>query len=180
MMTARCVGKRNFVVTLQLGMICIFGGLSSAEADEPLPFSHKVEVYRDEKQGVTVFALRLEQPFLAEEFEASNDLRLEAVDDKAYLIYPKEGRFQQKHAEFYGRLRGDGNATLRLSYETVRENLDGSRHVDVNHGDIEVAIPQEDVGAAQLYTDWANRQNDYFLDLLSFYPEENFFQYCLL
>lgn len=137
-------------------------------------------MYRNEKQGVTVFALRLEQPFLAEEFEASNYLRLEPTDEKAYLIYPKEGRFQQKHAEFYGRLRGEGPATLRLSYETVRENLDGSRHVDVNHGEIEVAIPTEDTGPAELYTAWANRQNEYFADLLSYYPGETFFQYCLL
>ena len=152
----------------------------SVAAEEPLPFSHKVEVYRNDKQGVMAFALRLEQPFLAEEFEASSYLRVEATDDKAYLIYPKEGRFQQKHAEFYGRLRGEGKMKLRLSYETVRENLDGSRHVDINRGEIEVTIPTSDTGSADLYSAWANEQNDYFFNLLSYYPGETFFQYCLL
>lgn len=156
------------------------GGIANAFDDDALPFNHKVEVYRSEKTGVTVFAVRLEQPFLAEEFEASSYLRLEGTDEKAYLIYPKEGRFQQKHAEFYGRLRGEGKAKLRLSYETVRENLDGSRRVEVSHGDLELAIPTEDTGSDDLLTAWANRQNDYFFDLLSYYPEESFFQYCLL
>ncbi|MGH7135001.1 MAG: hypothetical protein ACREHD_04630, partial [Pirellulales bacterium] len=164
----------------RLAVLAFVGGEAIWAAEEPLPFNHKVEVYRDDKQGVTVFALRLEQPFLAEEFEASNYLRLEPTDDKAYLIYPKEARFQQKHAEFYGRLRGEGRAKLRLAYETVRENLDGSRHVDVNHGEVEVIIPPEDSGPAELYTAWANRQNEYFADLLSYYPGETFFQYCLL
>lgn len=151
-----------------------------AAGDEPLPFNHKIETYRSDKQGVIVFALRLEQPFLAEEFEASNDLRLEPTDEKAYLIYPKEERFRQKHAEFYGRLRGEGRAKLKLSYETVREKLDGSRQVDVNHGEIEVAIPAADTGSADLYAAWAKGQNEYFFDLLSYYPDETFFQYCLL
>lgn len=159
----------------------IFAALAARGlADGPLPFSHKVEVYRAEKQGVMAFALRLEQPFLAEEFEASSSLRVEPLDDKAYLIYPKEGRFQQKHAEFYGRLRGEGRAKLRLTYETVRENLDGSRQVDVNRGEIEIAIPDGDTGSADLYKAWARQQNDYFFDLLSYYPGETFFQYCLL
>src|SRR4051812_46361104 len=77
---------------------------------EPLPFQHKIEVYRDKDSVVVVFALRLEQPFLAEEFEKSNYLRLTALDRNAYLIYPRETRFHQKHAEFYGRLRGKGKA----------------------------------------------------------------------
>jgi hypothetical protein len=166
--------------TWQLAILFLAGGAAEALADETLPFNQKVEVYRNEKQGVAVFAVRLEQPFLAEEFEASSYLRLEGTDEKAYLIYPKEGRFQQKHAEFYGRLRGEGKAKLRLSYETVRENLDGSRHVEVSHGDIEIAIPTEDIGSHDLFTAWANRQNDYFFDLLSYYPDESFFQYCLL
>lgn len=164
-----------------LAMLAAFASAAKARAaEEPLPFNHKVEVYRNDKRGVTAFALRLEQPFLAEEFEASSYLRVEATDEKAYLIYPKEGRFQQKHAEFYGRLRGEGRTKLRLSYETVRENLDGTRRVDVNQGEIEVAIPSEDTGSADLYASWAKRQNDYFFDLLSYYPGETFFQYCLL
>ncbi|OYV88126.1 MAG: hypothetical protein B7Z73_09130 [Planctomycetia bacterium 21-64-5] len=163
-----------------LSTLVVLAGTGIAAGGDPLPFNHKVEVYRNEKQGVTVFALRLEQPFLAEEFEASNDLRLEPTDDKAYLIYSKEGRFRQKHAEFYGRLRGEGRTKLRLSYETVREKLDGSRQVDVNHGEIEIAIPTEDTGPADLYAAWAKGQNEYFFDLLTYYPDESFFQYCLL
>jgi hypothetical protein len=172
--------RRETWAILALSLFYLVGAVEIAVAEDPLPFNHKVEVYRNDKRGVTVFALRLEQPFLAEEFETSNHLRLEPTDDKAYLIYPKEGRFRQKHAEFYGRLRGEGRTKLRLSYETVRENLDGSRHVDVNHGEIEVAIPGEDTGPADLYTAWASRQNEYFFDLLSYYPDESFFQYCLL
>lgn len=114
-----------------------------AVAGDPLPFNHKVEVYQNEKQGVTVFAVRLEQPFLAEEFEASNDLRLEPTDDKAYLIYPKEGRFRQKHAEFYGRLRGEGRTKLRLSYETVREKLDGSRQIALLGGKVAAGLSSQ-------------------------------------
>src|SRR5437764_752549 len=103
---------------------------------EPLPFEHKVEVYRDADGQTIVFALRLEQPFLAEEFEKSNYLRLQSLDHNSYLIYPAETRFHQKHAEFFGRLRAKGSAKLRLSYETVTENLDGSRKVDVRQGDV--------------------------------------------
>ncbi|HVC98296.1 MAG TPA: hypothetical protein VND64_31795 [Pirellulales bacterium] len=166
---------------LAIAAFILLSSACDAGAEEaPLPFNHKVEVYRNQEKDLTVFALRLEQPFLAEEFEASKYLRLEAADEKAYLIYPKEGRFHQKHAEFYGRLRGEGRTTLRLSFETVKENLDGSRQVDVGHGEINVDIPGEDTSSAEIYTAWANRQNDHFLDLLSYYPEESFFQYCLL
>src|SRR5262245_58951815 len=56
---------------------------------EPLPFSHKIETFRT-KDDAMGFSLRLEQPFLADEFEKSNYLRLEALDKNAYLIYPKE------------------------------------------------------------------------------------------
>src|SRR5262245_10401358 len=79
---------------------------------EPLPFDHKVETYRAD-DGAVVFCLKLEQPFLAEEFEKSNYLRLHPLDKSAYLVYPPETRFRQKHAEFYGRLRGKGKARLR-------------------------------------------------------------------
>ena len=74
----------------------------------PLPFNLEEETYRDKEGDAMVFALKLEQPFLAEEFEKSNYLRLSSLSDGAYLIYPRETRFQQKHAEFYGRLRGTG------------------------------------------------------------------------
>src|SRR5205823_4311976 len=70
---------------------------------EPLPFQHKAEVYREKDTGVMVFALRLEQPFLAEEFEKSNYLRLQPQDHNAYLIYPRDTRSQQKTPDFYGR-----------------------------------------------------------------------------
>ena len=59
---------------------------------EPLPFSHKVEVYRDKDGQVIAFSLKLEQPFLAEEFEKSNYLRLQPLDRNAYLIYPPRNR----------------------------------------------------------------------------------------
>jgi hypothetical protein len=151
-------------------------------AAETLPFQHKVEVYRApaKEGGAIVFALRLEQPFLAEEFEKSNYLRLQALDKSAYLIYPRETRFQQKHAEFYGRLRGKGKTRLRLSYEIVSETQSGARKVEVRHADIDVPIPAEPGGPRENYRAWARQQNAYFLDLLRYYPDETFFQYCLL
>src|SRR5258708_23117091 len=89
------------------------GGAAARGAErEPLPFSHKVEVYRDKDGQVLAFSLKLEQPFLAEEFEKSNYLRLAPLDRNAYLIYPPATRFRQKHAEFYGRLRGKGVAQV--------------------------------------------------------------------
>jgi hypothetical protein len=149
----------------------------------PLPFNLKVETYRDKDGDAMVFALKLEQPFLAEEFEKSNYLRLSSLSDSAYLIYPRETRFQQKHAEFYGRLRGEGKAgkaKVRLSYEIVSENLDGSRKVDERHADIEIEIPKTESGILKIYQDWARRQNDHFANLLTYYPDESFFEYVLL
>ena len=126
-------------------LLAIFGSFSSVlRAAEPLPFEHKIELFRNEEGDVMVFAVRLEQPFLAEEFEKSNYLRLQALDDNAYLIYPKETKFVQKHAEFYGRLRGGKKTRLRLSYEIVSENLDGSRRVDVRHSEIDMSVPQSE------------------------------------
>ena len=112
--------------SLLLGVAALCLCAPRIPADE-LPFHRKVELYRDEDGKIVVFALRLEQPFLAEQFEKSNYLRLSSLDEGSYLIYPKETKFQQKHAEFYGRLRGDGEARLKLSYETISGNLDGSR-----------------------------------------------------
>ncbi|HUT14336.1 MAG TPA: hypothetical protein VMY42_27875 [Thermoguttaceae bacterium] len=157
----------------------------SMAADETLPFQHQVEVYRNGPDDVTVFTLRLEQPFIADEFDKSSYLRLKATDDNAYLIYPKETRFQQKHAEFYGRLRGEGTVKLKLSHEIVSENLDGSQHVEIRQGEIEVSIPplpdpKATVGPKSIYLDWAGQQNVYFAELLRYYPEETFYQYCIL
>src|SRR5262245_18286414 len=159
----------------------LLGALATATAGraETLPFKHKFEAYREKDSDVVVFALRLEQPFLAEEFEKSNYLRLSALDRNAYLIYPKETRFRQKHAEFYGRLRGKGKARLRLSYEIVSETIKGSRKVDVRSADLEVDIPAEPGGPKAIFRDWAEQQNLHFLKLLSYYPQEAFFQYAL-
>lgn len=156
-----------------------------ASAADDLPFQHKVEVYRSDKDNVIAFTVRLEQPFLAEEFEKSNYLRLHPTDGQAYLVYPKETRFQQKHAEFYGRLRGDGKVKLTLSYETVSENLDGSRRVSTRQGTIEVTIPPappsgQSAGPRSIFMKWAEEQNKYFAHLLQYYPDETFLQYCLL
>ncbi len=152
----------------------------SARAGDALPFKHKVEVYREKDGDAVVFSVLLEQPFFAEEFEKSNYLRLQPLDDNAYLIYPKQTKFHQKHAAFHGRLRGGGGAMLRLSYETVTENLDGSRRVEVREGEIEVPIPTKPGGPPSIYLEWARQQNAHFLNLLSYYPRETFFQYCLL
>ena len=119
---------------------------AAIQAADALPFGQKVEVFREKESDVIVFTVRLEQPFLAEEFEKSNYLRLRSNDDRAYLIYPKETTFQQKHAEFYGRLRGQGAVKLQLAYEIVSENPDGSRRVQTRQGEIEVAIPAEPTG----------------------------------
>lgn len=156
-----------------------------AATGQDLPFQHSVEVYRNDKDETIAFSLRLEQPFLAEEFEKSNYLRLRSIDPNAYLIYPKETKFQQKHAEFYGRLKGNGAVEVQLSYETVTENLDGSRRVQVREGTIEIPIPtvpegRDAVGPQQVFQDWARKQNEHFARLLTYYPDETFFQYCLL
>jgi hypothetical protein len=145
-----------------------------------LPFNYKVEVYRDKSGEIAVFSVHLEQPFLAEEFDRSNYLRLRSQDERAYLIYPKETTFQQKHAEFYGRLRGKGAVKLQLSHETVAENPDGSRQVQLHQGEIEVAIPAEPTGPESIYQQWARKQNEHLAGLLRYYPEESFFHYCLL
>ena len=172
---------QNSLRLLVLSWICT--GWASANA-APLPFDHKVQTFRDSERDITVFTLRLEQPFLAEEFEKSNYLRLKPLDDNAWLVYPRETRFEQKHAEFYGRLRrtkpGDKVAKLKLSYEIVSENLDGSRKVDVRETEIEIPIPTEDGGPKDLYQEWARQQNAHFAELLRYYPENSFLEYVLL
>jgi hypothetical protein len=166
---------------MRLVVICaLAAALPAAASADALPFTHKVEVYRNKPGDVRAFSLRLEQAFLAEEFEKSNYLRLEALDKNAYLIYPTETKFNQKHAAFHGRLRGEGKAKLRLSYEIVSENPDGSRKVEVRSTDIEVSIPEQEVGPESIYQAWARQQNAHLLDLLQFYPEDSFLEYVLL
>src|SRR5438128_3333922 len=170
---------RSYFLTMCVIILSIAASGAAASAQE-LPFHHKFEVYREKDSDVVSFVLRLEQPFLAEEFEKSSYLRLHAQDRNAYLIYPKETRFQQKHAEFYGRLRGQGKAKVRLSYEIVSETLKGGRNVDVRQADLEVPIPTQATGPRNLFAEWANQQNLYYHNLLQYYPEESFFQYVLL
>jgi hypothetical protein len=174
--------RRPFAYTLA-GVVITLAVFSTSA--EELPFQHTVEVYRNEDGDVMAFSLKLEQPFLAEEFEKSNYLRLRSNSPQAYLIYPKETKFQQKHAEFYGRLRGEGKVELQLAYETVSENLDGSRRVEVKEGTVSVEIPpapaaRRAIGPIQIFHDWARQQNQHFAQLLQYYPNETFFQYCLL
>ena len=67
----------------------------------------------------------------------------------------------------------------------VSENLDGTRRIDVRQSEIDVPIPPrpkagETVGPKSIFTEWAQQQNVYFAELLRYYPEETFYQYCLL
>lgn len=171
------------------GCLLFLGGVGPARdreepakvpGEEPLPFSHKVEVYRNKEGNEMAFVLRLEQPFLAEEFEKSNYLRLRPLDGNAHLIYPPQTKFQQKHAEFYGRLRGEGKARLRITYETVSENLDATRRITVRQGDVEVSIPAAEGGARDVFRSWAEQQNQHFLNVLSYHPRDTFSQFVLL
>jgi len=155
------------------------GKINDKPKPEPLPFNHKIDVYRS-RDGLMVFVLRLEQPFLAEEFDKSNFLRVRAMDSNAYLIYPPQTKFHQKHAEFYGRLRGEGKARLRVTYEMVSENLDGSRKIVLHHGDVNVDVPTREGGPEGLVRSWAQQQNSYFLSLLQYYPNDSFLQFALL
>ena len=173
--------KQSILTLLAISPLFTPAILSAQE----LPFQHAVETYRSEDGDIVAFSLRLEQPFLAEEFEQSNYLRLRSDDPRAYLIYPRQTKFQQKHAEFFGRLKGQGEVEVKLAYETVSENLDGSRRVDVREGTIKVTIPAapdepKAVGSERIFQDWARRQNEHFVRLLTYYPDETFFQYCLL
>lgn len=151
-----------------------------AASREPLPFETEVETYRSEEGDVMAFTLRLEQPFLAEEFEKSNKLRLSSRDAHAWLIYPPETQFERKHAEFHGRLRGEGSAKLELSYEVVTEDLAGQPEVDTRTTRIEIPIPAEPTGLAAIHKQWAREQNTYFADLLRYYPETSFLKYVML
>ena len=169
---------RKAHLAMALSLAIAFVSIAMAETD--LPFKHKVETYRNEDGDVVVFSVLLEQPFLAEEFEKSNYIRLRATSDDAFLIYPRETRFHQKHTAFYGRLQGHGTVKLKLLYETVSETIDGSRKVELREGEIEVPIPEEESGPEQIYHEWARQQNTHFRQLLGYYPHETFLQYCLL
>lgn len=161
------------------GFLIVSCGMLAAQ--DSLPFSYSVETFQHEDDAdVRAFVVKLEQPFLAEEFEKSNYLRLKATDDNAFLVYPRATRFEQKHAEFYGRLRGEGVANLQLSYETISENPDGSRKVVNRQAKIEVKIPAQASGSESTYKTWATFQNKHFADLLEYYPNESFFEYLLL
>ncbi len=169
------------LILLTIACSFLIPPFASAVAQEnALPFQQTVEVYRDEEGQVMVFRVRLEQAFLADEFEKSNYLRLKSTDPRAHLIYPKETRFQQKHAEFFGRLRGEGEVSLPLSYEIVSENPDGTRRVEVREGAVHVSIPAEQTGSDRIFKSWAEQQNLHFARLLRYYPQDTFFQYCLL
>lgn len=151
------------------------------KANDSLPFSYTVETFQHEDdEDIRAFVIKLEQPFLAEEFEKSNFLRIKTSDANAFLVYPRATRFQQKHAEFYGRLRGSGVTKLQLSYETISENPDGSRKVVSREATIEVPIPAKPQGTLNTYQTWAKYQNQHFADLLQYYPNESFFEYLLL
>lgn len=167
-------------LALTLAALILVSCIQQARSESELPFKQRVEVYHSEEGGELSFVLRLEQPFLAGEFEESSFLRLRSEDERAFLIYPRETRFRQKHAEFHGRLRGQGVVELTLSYETVSERLDGSRQVTVHEGRVELTIPSGPVGPRSIFQDWARRQNDSFAEALAYYPHETFFQYCLL
>lgn len=169
------------ILPIMAAAVVICGGNPLCSGQDALPFSYTVETFRDEEDpDIRAFVIKLEQPFLAEEFEKSNYLRLKTLDPKAFLIYPRETRFEQKHAEFYGRLRGDGKAALKLSYETISENPDGSRKVINRQVQIDIKIPAEAGGPAAIYRSWAGFQNRHFADLLEYYPGESFFEYLLL
>ena len=160
--------------------VFVIAGALPAPVRESLPFGQKVETFRAKDSPDVYFSVRLEQPFLADEFEKSNTLRLRAPDGKAYLIFPAETRFEQKHAEFYGRLRGEGTAELKLEYEVISEAPDGSRQVQARSGDISVPIPAAAEGPPALLDEWAAQQNLHFQSRLNYSPGDTFFQYCLL
>ncbi|MEP3479351.1 MAG: DUF3352 domain-containing protein [Fuerstiella sp.] len=165
----------------------IFAALATAplatatvHAQDTLPFSYSVESFRHESDDVSAFVVRLRQPFLAEEFEKSNYIRMKATDENAFLIYPSETRFEQRHAEFYGRLKGDGEAEVELSYEVVSENADGSRRIDSRAAKVKIKIPTTPTGSEAIYQSWAEKQNQHFAKLLEYYPDETFFEFLLL
>ncbi|MFO7906741.1 MAG: hypothetical protein R6U98_29060 [Pirellulaceae bacterium] len=168
------------VAVLLTPLLLVSVVVSVAASGEPLPFETEVESYRSEEGDVMAFTLRLEQPFLAEEFEKSNKLRLSSLDANAWLIYPKETQFERKHAEFHGRLRGEGTAKLELCYEVVTEDLAGKPEVDIRTTRIEIPIPTEPTGIDAIYKQWARQQNAYFAELLRYYPETSFLKYVML
>jgi hypothetical protein len=76
---------RTLLILAALLHLDLAGFFSRGALAQPLPFESKIEVYRAEEGDILVFALFLEQPFLAEEFERSDYLRLLPVDQ--YLLH---------------------------------------------------------------------------------------------
>lgn len=153
---------------------------ATATAQDSSAFHYKVETYCAREDGAQAFVVRLEQPFLAEEFERSNYLRARPLTDSVYLVYPRQTRFVQRHAVFYGRLRGAAPAKLRIDCETVSEGPDGAREVRVHETEITIAMPAQAGGAESIFSEWASQQTDHFLERLRFYPGDSFLQYVLM
>ncbi len=164
---------RNLLLTVIVFLV----GVASAQDH---PFGQKIELYSDE-DGQIAFALRLEQPFLADQFEKTSFLNLHPLDNNARLIYPKETQFIQKHADFYGRLKKGGeSAELMLSWEVITENIDGSQNVEKRESRISVDIPTDEVRNEGVFLDWARAQTAWFNELLKYYPDDSFLQYIIL
>lgn len=156
-----------------------FAACAGAQPPPDLPFEVNIETYRSE-DGVIVFALNLEQPFLADAFEQTNYIRIRPLSDQAYLVYPKQTRFERKHAAFFGRLRGSGAAALEITYETVTEDVDGSRRVVETTAPLTITIPNAPTGADRVFKAWARHQNEHFAELLTYFPNDSFLQFALL
>ena len=61
--------------SLRAAALALAALIGSQAGAQPLSFDSTVETYRSEEGDILAFAVRLEQPFLAEEFEKSNKLR---------------------------------------------------------------------------------------------------------
>ena len=148
---------------------------------DAVPFNQKVEVYREKQGDVIVFIVRLEQPFLAEEFEKSNYLRLHSSDDRAYLIYPKETTFQQKHAEFYGRLRGKGTVKLQIRITRSSPKTPTARGTSRRgRARSKSRYPPSRPGCGASTGNGPSSRTSTWRTALRYYPEDSFSQYVLL
>ncbi|MDX2197984.1 MAG: hypothetical protein SF069_03315 [Phycisphaerae bacterium] len=172
-------------------VVCGLGLCATGLAGGAAPFKHRVETYRAEDDpGTIAFVIRLEQPFLANEFEKSNFLRAAPLSDDVRLIYPAQTRFEKKHAAFFGRLHNPADAAgsaaeakparVRIDYETVTEALDGSREVRASSVEIDIPRPPAPGGDREIYAEWARMQTRHFAALLEYYPRDAFLQYVVL